>query len=233
MSPAPSIDLGDVLVEAGLIARQQLSQAQRAAIHSGTPLVSVLLDMGLIQGDLLFWTLQRRLPLEVFDPLQTEVDGDAIREIPVEEANRFRLLPLQLFRHGGHRTLRVAMADPLDRQAIEEIEFSTGCTVDPVIGHPADLAEAIRSHYRSVVTKIIPRGREGGRRTGRSVFGGHLAEGELRTRQVRRVQQESSPVRRIDALVALLVRKGVISQEEYEDQLRALTPGDTEGDPEG
>jgi type IV pilus assembly protein PilB len=233
MRPNRLIDLGDVLVEAGLIARQQLGQAQRAAIHSGAPLVSVLLDMGLIEGDLLVQALQRRLQIETFDPLRTEVDGDAVREIPMEEATRSRLLPLQLLHHGNHRILRVAMADPLDRQAIEEMEFSTGCTVDPLIAHPSDLAEAIRSHYRSVVTRVVPRERDDGRRAGRSAFGGNLSQGELNTRPLRRVQQESAPGRRVDALVALLVHKGVISQEEYEDQLRALIPPDTEEHPEG
>ena len=54
------------------------------------------------------------------------------------------------------------------------------------------------------------------------LFGGQLTENSLRTRPLRRVQQESTPSHRVDALVAVLVHKGIISQDEYEEQLRAL-----------
>ncbi len=217
--------LGEILAKDSLIGPNQLQQAQRAADRSGAPLVAVLLDQGLVGEDAMVRSLCAHLDLKVFDPARIEVDIDAVREIPVEDANRWRLLPVALDRRAGRRVLRVAMADPLDRHAIEEIEFSTGCLVEPMIARPSDLVEAIRSQYRNVVTKIIPRERVGGgpaQRSGRAVFGGGIADTALRTRPVRRVQQESTPAHRVDALVALLVRKGLISQQEYEEQLRAL-----------
>jgi hypothetical protein len=149
-----------------------------------------------------------------------------VREIPVEDANRWRLLPVELDRHAGRRILRVAMADPLDRHAIEEIEFSTGCGVEPMIGRPSEIAEAIRSHYRSVVTKIIPREHIATPppRPARALFGERISESALRTRPVRGARQAATPSHRVDALVALLVRKGLITQEEYEQQLEAFGP---------
>jgi len=216
--------LGDVLIEEHLIAREQLNQAKRAAERLGSPLVAVLLEQGLVTGEALVESLRRRLQLELFDPVHTVVDLDAVREVPFEEANRYRLLPVQVqHRSAGQRALRVAMVDPLDAQAIEDIEFSTGCTVEPMIAHPSHLADAIRHHYRGVVTKVIARARTDDAipgRPGRRPFGGELEEGELHTKPVHRVQQAAATTQRVDALVSLLVRKGVITQDEYEEQLR-------------
>jgi hypothetical protein len=217
--------LGDVLVEERLIAREQLNQAKRAADRLGAPLAAVLLEQGLVTEDALLEALSRRLQLEVFDPLHTVVDLDAVREVPFEEANRYRLLPLQVQQRSGQRVLRVAMVDPLDGQAIEDIEFSTGCTVEPLIARPSHLADAIRHHYRGVVTKVIGRARATEPEppaTSRRRFGADLEETDLHTKPVQRVQQAAAATQRVDALVSLLIRKGLITQDEYEEQLRAL-----------
>lgn len=225
--------LGDILVEERLLAREQLNQAKRAAERLGTRLVTILLEQGLVTELALVEALVRTVRLELFDPSRTPVEPDAVREVPYEEADRYRLLPIQMLQHGSQRVLRVAMADPLDTQAIEDIEFSTGSIVEPLIARPSELGEAIRHYYRGVVTKVISRYR--GQTSGatdntpaprakapRQAFGGELDDAALRTRPVHRVQKLASPVQRVDALVALLVRKGLVTQEEYEDQLQSL-----------
>lgn len=220
--------LGDILVEERLLAREQLNQAKRAADRLGTRLVTILLEQGLVTEAALTDALRRSLRMEEFDPGTTQVELDAVRQVPFEEADRYRLLPLQILHHGSQQVLRVAMADPLDTQAIEDIEFSTGSVIEPLFARPSDLTEAIRHYYRGVVTKVIPRDRgqtPGGPETPRpqrQPFGGNLDEVSLRTRPVHRVQKMASPAQRVDALVAVLVRKGLISQEEYEDQLSTL-----------
>lgn len=228
--------LGDILVEERLIAREQLNQARRAAERLGSPLASVLLEQGLVTEDALVDALVRRLQLEVYDPTRTMVDLDAIREVPFEEANRYRLLPIQLSHRGTQRVLRVAMVDPLDAQAIEDIEFSTASTVEPLIARPSHLAEAIRHHYRGVVTKVIQRSRgeanpapelHRAARSGRRPFGGDLDNG-LRTRPLTRIDPDATAVSRLNALVALLVRKGYITAEEYEEDLRAMLTVESE-----
>lgn len=226
---AAPLSLAEVLVDANLIGASQLEQVRRAAQRSGSSVISTLLDQGLVEEEALVRALRERLSLELFDTADTEVEPDAIREVPHDQASRFRLLPVRLDRaSSGERLLLVAMADPLDAQAIEEIEFASGCRVQPMIARPSELADAIRTHYRHVVTKIIPRqasaaqSSRSSRRRSRTPFGGTLPENDLRTKPVRRIQQEASPAHRADALVALLVRKGLVTQEEYEDQLRAI-----------
>lgn len=240
MSGSTSVQrgLGDVLVDERLLGREQLGQAQRAAARLGKPLVAVLLEQGLVTEYDLVDALRRGLELELFDPVQTPVEADAVREVPFEEADRLRLLPLQVVQRHSQRILRVAMADPLDAQAIEDIAFSTGSVVEPLIARASQLADAIRANYRGVVTKVIPRElRDQG--TGvdaavapeqprRGVFGAGIDPHSLRTRPVERVQKLASSAQKIDALVALLVRRGVITVDDYEEQLEALlgAPGD-------
>ena len=231
--------LGDILVEEGLIAREQLNQARRVAERLGSPLVSVLLEQALITEDGLVDALSRRLHMQLFDPGRTSVDLDAVREVPYEEANRYRLLPVQLVQRAGQRILRVAMVDPLDSQAIEDIEFSTASTVEPMIARPSQVGDAIRHHYRGVVTKVIGRQRPGegegqGSRTARRPFGAGLEDSHLHTKPVSRVQQSASTNHRLDALLSLLVHKGLITQDEYEEQLRSIVhaSGEAGGDGE-
>lgn len=223
--------LGDILVEERLIGREQLDQAKRAAGRLGTPLVGVLLDQGLVSEGSLVEALCRQLHMDVYDPSQTIVDLDAVREVPFEEADRYRLLPLQTLQHGNQRVLRVAMADPLDTQAIEDIEFSTGCIVEPLIARPSQLAEAIRANYRGIVTKIIQRPRGGdpeltpvgpvpGRQRRR--FGGDLDEAALRTRPIISPQHMATPAQKVDAVVSMLIQKGVFTRDEYEERLSEL-----------
>lgn len=232
------LGLGDILVEEHLIAREQLGQARRVAERLGSTLHSVLLEQGLITEDALVDALSRRLHLQRFDPARTVVDVEAVREVPFEEANRYRLLPVQLLQRAGQRVLRVAMVDPLDAQAIEDLEFSTASTVEPLIARPSQIQEAIRHHYRGVATKVMGRQRSGeaegpASRRERLPFGGALEASQLHTKPLARVQQGASAIHRVDALVSLLVRKGVISQDEYEEQLRSMVSASGQPDGEG
>lgn len=225
--------LGDILVEERLIAREQLNQAKRAAERLGTPLVTVLLEQGLVSEENLVDSLCRRLRLEFFDPSQAIVELDAVREVPFEEADRYRLLPIQALQHGSQRVLRVAMADPLDTQAIEDIEFSTGCIVEPLIARPSQLSDAIRTHYRGITTKIIPRRVEKtpAVEPKRALFGGNLDEANLRTRPMINALNVATLSQKVDALVSTLVQQGVISLDAYEEQLKALVNPDAEEEP--
>jgi predicted RecB family endonuclease len=71
--------LGDILVEERLIAREQLNQARRAAERLGSPLVTVLLEQGLVTEDDLVGALSRRLHMQLLDPGRTSGGHDAVR----------------------------------------------------------------------------------------------------------------------------------------------------------
>jgi hypothetical protein len=119
----------DVLVEAGLIDEARLRHVRRYARHNGVGLARAAVEIGGITDELLASTLASRLRVPRVELSRESVDEDALREVPHDLAEARRLLPLSIDNSGVRRVIRVAMADPLDFDATEEIEMSTGCSV--------------------------------------------------------------------------------------------------------
>ncbi len=210
----------DVLIEAGLIDEARLRHVRRYARHNGVCLAQAAVDNGGVAEETLAATLASRLRLPRVDLAQETVDDDAVREVPHDLAEGRRLLPLVIDRSGPRRVIRVAMADPLDFDATEEIEMSTGCTVDPLVGRVSEIRDAVTRYYRGVITKMIPR---------RPVFGSALPTGtpaprpvEPTTQRHHQVADEAPPELALRALVDVLVERGVIDREAWLEAVRRL-----------
>src|SRR5579862_2779054 len=133
--------LEDVLLEEGLLDEVGLRHARRHARKHSVSLARAVIEGGL-SDEALAEALARRLKLARVELADEPVDDDALREVPFDLADARRLLPLSIDRTGRRRTIRVAMADPFDVDAVEEIEMSTGCQLDAVVARAGDLAEA-------------------------------------------------------------------------------------------
>jgi hypothetical protein len=210
----------DVLVEAGLIDEPRLRHVRRYARHNGVCLARAAVEIGGVGEELLAATMASKLRLPRVDLERETVDEDALREVSHDLADARRILPLGIDTAGPRRVFRVAMADPLDFDATEEIEMSTGCTVEPLVGRVGEIGEAVSRYYRRVITKMIPR---------RPVFGAALATGTPGARQPDPTTQphhvvadEAPPEIALKALVDLLVDRGVVDREAWQDALRKL-----------
>jgi hypothetical protein len=208
----------DVLVEAGLIDEQRLRHVRRYARHNGVCLAYAVVQIGGIDEEILAATLAARLRLPRVDLGRETVDEDALREVSHDVADARRLIPLAIDNSGQRRTIRVAMADPLDFDATEEIEMSTGCTVEPLVGRVGEIGEAVTRYYRRVITKMIPR---------RPVFGAAIPTGTPAARPADPTTQphhvvgdEAPPEVALRALVDLLVERGVLDRETWQETLR-------------
>ena len=228
MSDKPG--LGDILVDEHLIGPEQLKQAKRAARRLGSPVVSIFIDQGLVDEEDMLEALRHNVQMPEFDPVATVVDPDVVRVVPYEEAIRYRLLPVQISLLGDQRILQVAMVDPLDAQAIEDIEFSTGTTVEPMIALHSHLEEAIRTHYRGIVTKVIPRHRKpvpskpapSRKDPATNPYSRHPRLAEVETKQFLAAEVAPTVEERMEALLSLLTRKGVIEKGEFEKELQQI-----------
>lgn len=210
----------DVLVEAGLIDEGRLRHVRRYARHNAVCLARAAVEMGGISEELLASTLATRLRVPRVDLLREAVDEDVLREVPHDLADGRRLIPLSIDSSGARRVIRVAMADPLDFDATEEIEMSTGCAVEPLVGRVGEIGDAVKRYYRGVITKMIPR---------RPVFGGALPTGtpavkppDPTTQPHHNVADEAPPELALRALVDLLVERGVLDRETWQEALRKL-----------
>ena len=208
--------LVDLVREERLLEEDALQATLQKAARRGVPLALALVeDAGVTEARLLE-VLERRLRLQRVDVETAFVDLDAVRELQYELAATHLALPLSIERRGGKPVLRVALADPLDSAALDEIATSSGCRVEPVLAAPTALAAAITRAYRGMVTQMIPRRRGGAPE----------APMEAGTTQPQVRIEDAAPVEvRLRALLGLLVEKGVLAEEEYVEAVRRQLRG--------
>jgi type IV pilus assembly protein PilB len=199
--------LEDLLLDEQLVDAVGLKHARRHARKNNVSLGRAVVEEGL-SDEALAEAVARRLRLPRVDLRDEPVDDDALREVPFDLADARRLLPLSIERSGKKRVIRVAMADPLDVDAVEEIEMSTGCQVDAVVARAGDLAEAAQKHYRGVITKMIPR----------KPFG----ENAPVTQPTHKIADEAAVELRLQALIDHLAERGTIDKDALAESIKRL-----------
>jgi type IV pilus assembly protein PilB len=136
--------LGQYLLEASLITERQLREALRRQRQTREPLGQILARTGLVSEDDICRVLHEQLGLPIVDLDRIAIDDGVIRLIKEELAKRYMAIPIEL----EHRnSLRVAMADPLNAAALEDLRFQSGCFIRPVLATPASILEAISKYY--------------------------------------------------------------------------------------
>lgn len=229
--------LAEILCEEGLLPQREAEGALAAAEEIGVPLVTVLLEQGLVRGAELRDMLRRRLSLPEFDPEATTVDQDAVRLVPLEEARRYRIIPVRLEVSGAERELTLAMVDPTDTHAQDNVAFTTGAVVRPLLALDTHLDAAIHATYQGIVTRVMSRHPSPDTDPdapakfdpGRERFGGELNPGRLETKPMSRPgEQGERDLEAISwrAMLTLLIRKGLVSREEFEREVERQKSGD-------
>lgn len=131
--------LGQILIEQGLLTEEQLQAALE--VHHRTPksLGRVLIDMGLIKEADLVRALAEQVGLEFVDLAEAQIDPAAAALLPETLARRYRALPI------GERDgkLLVAMSDPANVYALDDIRAITNRDVQPVVATASDVEQAI------------------------------------------------------------------------------------------
>ncbi len=138
-----SAKLGEILVRENLLSAQQLRDALDYQREHGGRLGFNLVKLGLVSDDMITAVLSRQygvpsVNLELFD-----IDDSVIRLIPHEVAQKYSVLPLS--RVGA--TLTLAMVDPTNVFAMDDIKFMTGLNIEPVVVSEASVHEAIAKYY--------------------------------------------------------------------------------------
>ena len=139
--------IGSLLLQSGAIDESQLEHAlaeQRRLSHSKR-LGEILVGMRAISEAQLLDALSKQLGCELIDLNADPPEQDALKMIPSEFALRHQLLPLKQFDH----SLKVAMADPLDIESIDDLRLLTGFRIEPVLAGPNDIRRAVEQFYMS------------------------------------------------------------------------------------
>jgi type IV pilus assembly protein PilB len=137
--------LGDILLEGGLVSHTQLEAAYEEQQRVGRALGRVLIEQGVLTESQLVAALATQIGLRFVDLSEFSVDGSAIGRVPGTVCRRHSAMPIG-FEDGK---LLVAMADPANVFAIDDIRSLTGMDVKPVVATRADITGAIDRYYRA------------------------------------------------------------------------------------
>jgi len=171
--------LGEMLLHNGALTEAQLEEVLSAQSIYGGRIGTNLLEMGLVSEEDLGRMLNEKLGVPCVEAASLEAVAPAlVALIPLEMARNYRVLPIAL----EGRRLTVAMADPSDFRAIDEIGFATGLVVVPRVCPELRLSLALEHYYGLKRTvRYIPV--EGGARTtvarmGKASVGGEALRGD-------------------------------------------------------
>ncbi|KEO82700.1 GspE/PulE family protein [Tumebacillus flagellatus] len=135
--------IGDLLIDAGLITEQQLHEALTIQKTGKEKLGDVFLNMGLVTEQQLIEALEFQLGIPHVQLHRYKVDQSLLGIIPERLATMYRVLPLK---KDGNK-LMVAMVDPLDYYAIDDLRMSTGFVIEPAIASKDEIMRAISRYY--------------------------------------------------------------------------------------
>jgi type IV pilus assembly protein PilB len=135
--------LGDLLHRRGELTTEQLADALAQQREAGGALSSHLVRLGFVSEEKLLAYLGRESGLPVVNPLLEEVPPEVLAAVPRALVQKHHVLPTGLVRS----TLTLAMADPSDLTAIDDVKFLTGYDVKVVIAAPSVLQQAIERYY--------------------------------------------------------------------------------------
>ncbi len=136
--------LGDLLVQHGVITQAQLAEGLRAQQLFGGRLGTNLVELGYLSEQGLTKFLSSQLHIPALDSRELDsVPNDALAALPKATAEKYRVVPLSI----SGRKLRIATAEPTDLNALDEISFATGLTVQPLVAPELLITYALEKYY--------------------------------------------------------------------------------------
>jgi type IV pilus assembly protein PilB len=147
------VRVGELLLKEKRITPQQLQQALNQQKANGGKLGYNLVKMGFIRDEEITALLSKQYGVPSINLPQFELEQSVIKLIPADTAQKYQIVPLS--RSGA--TLTIAMTDPTNVFAMDDIKFMTGYNVEPVVASEMAVAEAIERYYaaqtKATVTK--------------------------------------------------------------------------------
>ena len=139
-----TLSFAEMLVEAGMVSAGEVSKAQESSRRESKPLVRILVRDGLVLAKDLAAFTALHLGLTMVDLRSETFDPQVVNLLPEGIAKRYTVLALK--KEGD--TLTVAMADPTDLRAIQDLTARTGLSIEPVVASDQELEEHIVVAYR-------------------------------------------------------------------------------------
>ncbi|MBR6665985.1 MAG: Flp pilus assembly complex ATPase component TadA [Lachnospiraceae bacterium] len=140
------VRLGDVLINSGTIIPEQLEDALNAQKGTGKKLGQVLVEKGYVNEDDIANALSSQLGLEVVDLMNISIADEILNLVPPSVLKKSKVFPFE-FAENNMNVLRVAMVDPMDMYAQDDVSIITNCMIEPAVTTERTLMMAIDKYY--------------------------------------------------------------------------------------
>lgn len=135
--------LGELLVDRKVVTAEQLQKALTVQETKGGLLGEILVELGFCTEEAIAQVLTTQYGFPYLPLTNYEIDAEIIKLIPKNVARQFQLVPIDKVGN----TLTVAMSNPLNTQAIEDVELITNCNVMVFVTTATEIRKAIEEHY--------------------------------------------------------------------------------------
>jgi len=190
--------LGQILLDEGIVPREQLDRAIQMQQRSGGHLGRILIELGVVTEQQMARALAIQWGMSFIDLGQAAVDPEAVKVIPQHLALRHKVLGVEK----STRRLKLAIADPLNIVALDDVRLVTGLEIEPVIAPEEEIAAAISRYYAGDIDLMDE--------AARSAAGLDIEIGDDRSEEVSldrlRTMVEEAPVVR---LVNLMINQAI------------------------
>ena len=209
--------LGDLLVREKVITAEQLEKALKEQGTSGTRLGAALVKLGFLSDDDVTNFLSRQYGVPAINLNYFEIDPSVVKLIPYDTAKRYQILPLS--RVGA--SLTIAMVDPTNVFAMDDIKFMTGFNIEPVVASESAILEGIEKAYNTAPEEDLE--------SVMASMGDEGADVELQAEDIdtdvadlERAAEEAPIVKLVNMILTEAVKKGAsdIHMEPYEKEYR-------------
>jgi type IV pilus assembly protein PilB len=200
--------LETALLKSGLLSREELARIVTESNNSGKRVARLLLEQKLVEEEQLLSVMERELGFERINLSHYPVDPEVTGRVPAELACRYTVMPIAA--ENGRITL--AMADPLDLEAIDNVSMTTGAEIVPVLARESNIKHLLARFYGfkgNSAIDILP-AREAGRSSG------NHAAADLKD------NRQTPVVKLVDSLIEEAIEEGAsdIHLEQGEKELR-------------
>jgi len=211
--------LGDLLVKEKVITPEQLEQATKLQKDSHSRLASALVKLGFLSDEDVTNFLSRQYGVPAINLSYFEIDPAVVKLIPYETAKRYQILPLS--RVGA--SLTIAMVDPTNVFAMDDIKFMTGFNIEPVVASESSIVEGIDKAYgtskEEELEQVMQSMNDAGEAADVEV---QSEEQELELKELEKAADEAPIVKLVNLVLTDAVKRGAsdIHMEPYEKEFR-------------
>lgn len=138
--------LGDVLVNSGVITEEELKKGLERQKNSGRKLGETLVDEGLATEENIAKALSSQLHYDMIDLQNVSIEEDVLSLVPASVLKKYKAIPFE-YSPDNMNVLRVAMSDPMDMTAMDDINIITNLQVEPVVATMRSVMLALDRYY--------------------------------------------------------------------------------------